>query len=141
MSLELKFPKWERFYFELFKCLLIEFKKQKEDDSTNADIIEFINEISSKDDGQLSKVYYSGMAEQNRQIEKIEVVLTTMHKVKGLEFDVVIIPASKANLELKEKDLKNLILSGITKEQAFKDYLEEERRRFTMWHIQELSLN
>jgi ATP-dependent DNA helicase RecQ len=127
-KLRIKFPNWDTYYFELFEYLLLEFQKQKEENSTYKDLLEFIEEVAQKDDGQLSKIYYSHLKEENRSEQKIEIILTTMHKVKGLEFDAVIIPSSIANIELKKKDLTKLLAKGFTEKQALQEYVEEERR-------------
>jgi superfamily I DNA/RNA helicase/superfamily II DNA or RNA helicase len=127
-KLRIQFPNWDTYYFELFEYLLLEFQKQKEENSTYKDLLEFIQEVAQKDDGQLSKIYYSHFNEENRNEEKIEIILTTMHKVKGLEFDAVIIPSSIANIELKKKDLTKLLSQGFTQQEALQEYVEEERR-------------
>ncbi len=116
------FPNWDKYYLDFFECLLLEFKSQMEEDSTQNDLIEFVEEVSQKDDGQLSKIYYKHYREVNPNERKTEVVLTTMHKVKGLEFDVVIIPPSFTNLPMIENELYPL--SDI----QFKEEIEEERR-------------
>ncbi len=128
IKLRKQFPNWDTYYFDLIKYLLVEFNKQKEEDSTYKDLLEFINDISHKDNGQLSKIYYSHLKDEKGVEQKIEIILTTMHKVKGLEFDAVIIPASLANIELKKKELTKLITLGYNQEQAFQEYIEEERR-------------
>ena len=105
-----------------FECLLHEFLKQKEDESTYKDILEFVQELAQKDDGQLSKIYYNHLREVIGEDHKTEIVLTTMHKVKGLEFDAVIIPASFTNLPLRDSELENL------DEDHYRELVEEERR-------------
>jgi len=127
-KLRIQFPNWDTYYFELFEYLLLEFQKEKEETSTYQDLLEFIQEVAQKDDGQLSKIYYSHLKEQNRSDQKIEIILTTMHKVKGLEFDAVIIPSSISNIELKQKDLTKLLAKGFAQKQALQEYVEEERR-------------
>lgn len=98
------------------------FNSQIEDDSTQSDLIDFVEEVSRKDDGQLSKIYYKHYREVNPDERKTEVVLTTMHKVKGLEFDAVIIPPSFTNLPMIENELHPLT------DIQFKEEVEEERR-------------
>ena len=127
-TLRVKFPNWDTYYFDLFEYLLIEFQKQREENSTFKELIEFIKEVAQKDDGQLGKIYYSNIKEAQKVDRKIEIILTTMHKVKGLEFDAVIIPSSSSNLELKKRDLDKLLEKEYTEEEAFQDYFEEERR-------------
>lgn len=121
-SLRTRFPNWDFFYFDFFECLLHEFAKQKEDNSTYKDLLEFVLELAQKDDGQLSKIYYKHYREVNPNDRKTEVVLTTMHKVKGLEFDAVLIPASFTNLPLNDSELENL------DEEQYRELVEEERR-------------
>lgn len=121
-NLRTRFPNWDFYYFNFFECLLHEYSKQKEDDSTYNDLLEFVQELAQKDDGQLSKIYYNHLRADIVEDHKTEIVLTTMHKVKGLEFDAVIIPASFTNLPLKGSELENL------DEEEFSELVEEERR-------------
>lgn len=121
-SLRAKFPNWDFFYFDFFECLMHEFAKQKEDDSTYKDLLEFIQELAQKDDGQLSKIYYNHLRAEIGEDHKTEIVLTTMHKVKGLEFDAVVIPPSFTNLPMIENKLHPLT------DAQFKEEIEEERR-------------
>lgn len=122
-NLRTRFPNWDFYYFNFFECLLHEYSKQKEDDSTYNDLLEFVQELVQKDDGQLSKIYYNHLrAVIIGEDHKTEIVLTTMHKVKGLEFDAVIIPASFTNLPLKDSELENL------DEDQYRELVEEERR-------------
>lgn len=116
------FPNWDKYYFDFFECLLLEFISQLEEEATQNDLIEFVQEISQKDDGQLSKIYYKHYREVNPNERKTEVVLTTMHKVKGLEFDAVIIPPSFTNLPMIENENNQLTATQL------KDEIEEERR-------------
>ncbi|MBT4412147.1 MAG: UvrD-helicase domain-containing protein [Bacteroidetes bacterium] len=117
-----RFPNWDKYYLDFFECLLMEFGSQMEEDSTQNDLIEFVKEVSQKDDGQLSKIYYKYYREVNPNERKTEVVLTTMHKVKGLEFDVLIVPPSFTNPPMIEYELYPLL------DIKFKEEIEEERR-------------
>jgi len=121
-SLRIRFPNWDFYYFNFLECLLHEFSKHKEDDSTYKDLLEFVQELAQKDDGQLSKIYYNHLRAVIGEDHKTEIVLTTMHKVKGLEFDAVIIPASFTNLPLKDSEFENL------DEEQYRELIEEERR-------------
>lgn len=121
-SLRTRFPNWDFYYLNFFECLLHEFSKHKEDDSNYKDLIEFVQELSQKDDGQLSKIYYNHLRAVIGEDHKTEIVLTTMHKVKGLEFDAVIIPASFTNLPLRDSELEAL------DEEEYRELVEEERR-------------
>jgi ATP-dependent DNA helicase RecQ len=137
-----RFPNWDFYYLNFFECILHEFSKQKEEDATYEDLIEFIQELVQKDDGQLSKIYYNNIRKVIEEEHETEIVLTTMHKVKGLEFDAVIIPESFANLGIPDFELQNLV--KIEREKApservffneenvknnlIREYIEEERR-------------
>lgn len=121
-NLRTRFPNWDFYYLNFFECLLHEFSKNKEDDSTYKDLLEFVEELAQKDDGQLSKIYYNHLRAVIGEDHKTEIVLTTMHKVKGLEFDAVLIPASFTNLPLKDSELESL------DEEEFRELIEEERR-------------
>jgi len=117
-----KFPNWEKYLLNLFHCLLLEFDVEKEETSTYGDIIEFIKDLAYKDDGQLGKVYRNNILKIMPDEGKQEIVITTMHKVKGLEFDAVLIPASYSNLPQR-------INNDITEDQLH-EIIEEERRLY-----------
>ena len=137
-----QFPNWDKYYLDFFECLLLEFNNQIEEDAAHNDLIEFVQEVSQKDDGQLSKIYYKHYREVNPNERKTEVVLTTMHKVKGLEFDAVMIPPSFADLEIPDYELTKLLEKEKTeavikrvkfdelmvKSKLEREYIEEERR-------------
>src|SRR5690606_15639239 len=83
------------------------------------DFILFVKDLSSKDDGQYAKIYQQNInGITNGNVQDQEIVLTTMHKVKGLEFDAVLIPPSFSNLPAFEN------------EAPFNENLEEERRLY-----------
>ncbi len=114
-----EFPNWNEYLINLFHCILIEFNKIKEENSTYADLIDFISDISHKDDGQFGKIYQNNINKIVPDLKEQEIVVTTMHKVKGIEFDTVIVPPSFSNLPIKEID-----------EALLTDFIEEERRLY-----------
>ena len=65
-------------------------------------MLEFISELTYKDDGQLYKIYEKHLDTVGNNSQETEIVLTTMHKVKGLEFDCVITTPSYSNLAFNE---------------------------------------
>jgi hypothetical protein len=81
--------------------------------------VEFIEELTQRDDGQLYKLFEKHALRISPQGLGTEIILTTMHKVKGLEYDVVIIPPSFADLPMKDQPYSPQILQ---------DHIEEEKR-------------
>ena len=66
------------------------------------DLADYLIDIASRDDaGQIYKIYENYRNQRILQDTPLTVVLTTMHKVKGLEFDVVITTPSFAGLPLR----------------------------------------
>jgi ATP-dependent DNA helicase RecQ len=62
---------------------------------------EYIKDVAGNDDGgQVYKIYDNYKLERINQNDPLTIILTTMHKVKGLEFDAVFITPSTANLPL-----------------------------------------
>jgi ATP-dependent DNA helicase RecQ len=108
---------WDSYLMNVFLCLVMEFDSDKEDDDNYENLIEFILEVGSKDDGQFGKIYENHIEQITGQQQSQEIILTTMHKVKGLEFDAVLIPPSVAKLAINTGD-KTI------------EYIEEERRLY-----------
>lgn len=116
-------PFWEEDYLDILSCLLVEFKKDIEENATYDDLIEFIKEISYKDDGQFGKIYQLNIKQIKSNYIDQEIVLTTMHKVKGIEYDAVIIPSSLSDLPVKFGN------NGVP-EEKIPAYMDEERRLY-----------
>ncbi|MBC7523284.1 MAG: UvrD-helicase domain-containing protein [Flavobacterium sp.] len=114
-----KYPNWEEYYLDIFHCILLEFDKEREDESTYQDLIDLIKEISKKDDGQFGKIYSQNIGLIKSDYIYQEIIVTTMHKVKGIEYDAVIIPASLSDLPTTKVAVH-----------IIKDYIEEERRLY-----------
>lgn len=117
---------WDTYSLELAVCLAAEFQELHEGEATYQDLQEFIQELARKDDGHFAKLYEKQydkhLAKLGADKRRREVVLTTMHKVKGLEFDAVVIPPSLADFgfdKYKDKLADNLA-----------DLVQEERRLF-----------
>lgn len=91
---------WDTYLIQLVHCLLLEFRVEREDEAINQDLLDFVADMGRKDDGHFAKLY----AKYHETVEpgkvRREVVLTTMHKVKGLEFDAVLLPASLVDFGL-----------------------------------------
>lgn len=88
---------WDEYLIELVHCLLLEFRVEREEEATNQDLLDFIDDMARKDDGHFTKLYDKHQATVAPGQLRREVVLTTMHKVKGLEFDAVLLPPSFAD--------------------------------------------
>ena len=116
------FPKWDMYYLDLTYALVLEFL-----DSTSgeiqlySDLADYLEDIGKLDDGLLSKVYQKHINSTNEDVGKINIILTTMHKVKGLEFDAVVVTPSDQSVGYKPNG---------TLEQNYADMLEEEKRLY-----------
>lgn len=97
-------PAWDKFMLDVTYTLALNYIDSIRSDyqsHTWKDMVEYIKEIASKDDGgQVYKIYDNYRTERILQGDMLTLVLTTMHKVKGLEFDVVLITPSFSNLPL-----------------------------------------
>jgi RecQ family ATP-dependent DNA helicase len=111
---------WNHFYIRVIHALVLEYLEEQDESQLFDNLLEFITELTYKDDGQLYKIYEKHLDRISATTHETEIVLTTMHKVKGLEFDCVIIPPSFSNLPLKINDL-------LTNEE-FQEQLDEEKR-------------
>jgi RecQ family ATP-dependent DNA helicase len=96
---------WNHFYVRVIHALVLEYLEEQDESQVFDNLLEFITELTYKDDGQLYKIYEKHLDRISAATHETEIVLTTMHKVKGLEFDSVIIPPSFSNLPLKINDL------------------------------------
>lgn len=114
-----QYANWDEYLLNLFYCLILEFDKEIEEGSTYGDLVEFIKELSLKNDSQIGKIYFNNITTIIPESIMQEVVLTTMHKVKGMEYDAVIIPPSFVNFP--QIDNESI---------PFIDLLEEERRLY-----------
>ena len=97
-------PKWDAYMLDVTYTLVLNYVDSIRADyqsHTKKDMAEYIKEVASRDDGgQVYKIYDNYRNERILQDDKLTIVLTTMHKVKGLEFDVVITTPSFSNLPL-----------------------------------------
>ena len=114
-----KYQHWEGHNFDTLYCIILEFDKEKDDDSSYQDLIDFIKDVTYSDDGQSGKIYQNNIHKIKSDLINQEIVLTTMHKVKGIEYDSVIIPSSFSNLPTSYVPDDKII-----------NYLEEERRLY-----------
>lgn len=113
-------PNWNHFYIRVIHAIVLEYLEEQDESQVFENLLEFITELTYKDDGQLYKIYEKHLDRISAATHETEIVLTTMHKVKGLEFDCVIIPPSFSNLPLRTNEL-------LTNEE-FQEQLDEEKR-------------
>lgn len=93
-------PNWNHFYLRIVHALVLDFYDDTNETMLYDNLIDYISELTYRDDGQLYKIYEKHRSKISPSTHETEIVLTTMHKVKGLEFDVVLIPSSMSNLPL-----------------------------------------
>ena len=97
-------PEWDSFLLDIAYTLVLNYLESIRSDynsHTRKDLADYIMNVASQDDGGLYKIYDQYRKQRILQDESIVIILTTMHKVKGLEFDAVIITPSTASLPLK----------------------------------------
>ncbi|SET97947.1 UvrD-helicase domain-containing protein [Hymenobacter actinosclerus] len=127
---------WDEYLMHLVHCLVREFRVEQEDDATNQDLLDFIDDMASRDDGHFMKLYEKHMPELVPGHSRREVVLTTMHKVKGLEFDAVLIPPSFADFATDRNGEPVLNLLQIAEEERRLLYVAYTRARYRLTVIQ-----
>lgn len=135
---------WNHFYIRVIHALVLEYLEEQDENQGYDELIEYINELTYKDDGQLYKIYEKHLNEISDSTQETEIVLTTMHKVKGLEFDCVVIPPSFSNLPLKGNQHKTpeIIQEDLDEEKrlAFVAYTRGRCRLLIFMHKRELAL-
>ena len=96
---------WDSYTIDIAYTLVLNYMdsiRSDYDTHTWKDMADYIIDIASRDDaGQVYKIYENYRKQRILQETPLTVVLTTMHKVKGLEFDVVITTPSFAGLPLR----------------------------------------
>lgn len=119
-------PNWDRYYLDLAYTLVLDVLDELEGEVGNftyADLADQVKDIAQRDDGQCYKIYARHSDGRIDQSNRLNIVLTTMHKVKGLEFDSVVITPSFAPLPLRNELDNNAPLTPTDIED-----IEEERR-------------
>lgn len=98
-----KFPNFDSFYLDCVFVLCLDYldwASGEDQNYTLADMRQYLLDFLSEDSPQLYKLY-DDPRYRNRRLDTedcLNVILTTMHKVKGLEFDAVIVTPSFAPL-------------------------------------------
>ncbi len=92
---------WDGFYLDFAYTLVLdylEFAAGDDERHTYAEMAESIKLSLSEDNPQLYKLYDKYQQQRILRDKQMDVVLTTMHKVKGLEFDAVVVTPSVSSL-------------------------------------------
>jgi ATP-dependent DNA helicase RecQ len=88
-----RFPRWDHVLIDEVMSVLKYYRETNVDSADGADFSSFLHDLTGREDGQLEELLRRYL---NRAPEK-EVVLSTMHKVKGLEYqNVVVAPSTSA---------------------------------------------
>lgn len=129
-------PSWDAYTMDIAYTLALNYIDYIRSDyasHTCQEMAEYIKDIASRDDaGQVYKIYENYSTERILQDSPLTIVLTTMHKVKGLEFDVVITTPSFANMPLHPH--KKVYAEGERPhEDDFADMDEERRLMFVAY--------
>ena len=98
-----KHPNWDKFYLDLAYTIILDCAEEMSSETetfTYANLVEMIKDATQRDDGQIYKIYERHSADRIDQSRRLNIILTTMHRVKGLEFDAVVITPSFAALPL-----------------------------------------
>ena len=125
-----RFPKWDRFYLDFAYTLILDyldFVSSEEDNYTFGQMADSIMESTQTDDGQIYKIYDRYESERIDRKKQLNIILTTMHKVKGLEFDAVIVTPSFASLPFDGRNDSDIDFSAPLTGEEYEE-LEEERR-------------
>lgn len=105
------FPLWDKVLLDIAYCTVLSFIDSIDEQDGKVhfeDLYEYYVDILGSDDGgQIFKLYerYGSkriLGHDSGQDEGLQVVMTTMHKVKGLEFDLVMVVPTFAPLPLSE---------------------------------------
>lgn len=106
-ELHTHYKSWDTEYLDIVYSLILNYidaVRSDEEEHTWVEIATYIREIAGNDDGgQVYKVFEQYRSEHLWKDERLSIILTTMHKVKGLEFDIVMLTPSFADLPLKFK--------------------------------------
>ena len=105
------FALWDKVLLDIAYCTVLSFMDSLDEQDGKVhfeDLYEYYVDILGSDDGgQIFKLYerYGSkriLGHDSGQDEGLQVVMTTMHKVKGLEFDLVMVVPTFAPLPLSE---------------------------------------
>lgn len=90
------FPEaWDDYTLRLVRCVVERFEMEQTDEFQVVDLVGHIEGTFQRDKGQIYKLLQIHEAETREGKERTpNLVLSNLHKVKGLEYDTVVMPAS-----------------------------------------------
>ena len=102
-------PMWDHTSIDMAWCVVLSYIEMASSaynsgsPATMDSMRDYITEVLHQDQGaQIYRIYDTYRDERLIKDDRLQLVLTTMHKVKGLEFDMVLISPSSASLPLFE---------------------------------------
>ncbi|MBK9538312.1 MAG: UvrD-helicase domain-containing protein [Flavobacteriales bacterium] len=108
-----RFQKWDHALMDEVMSALKYYRENHVDTGDGADFGSFLHDLTGREDGQLEELLQRYLG---RQPEK-EVILSTMHKVKGLEFQNVVVAPTASSVPM-----------GSYSTELFNEAIDEERR-------------
>lgn len=136
VDLMTRFPKWDRFYLDFTYTLILDyldFVASEEETYTFGQMADSIQESTQTDDGQIYKIYDRYEAERIDKKRQVNIVLTTMHKVKGLEFDAVIVTPSFSSLPFDGRDNSDVDFNSPLNNDEYEELEEEKRLQYVAY--------
>lgn len=109
---------WDDHTLRLVQCLIERFQAERADAFHVRDLIAHLENVLRPSNDQLYKLLQLEDTDGEESAARTRVVLSTLHKVKGMEYDTVLLPASLADLPAFSND----------DTEDFDEQIEEERR-------------
>lgn len=125
-----QFKNWDSQLLDIGYCLVLNFIAERRSQSTSASVaIEELKDyyydiLRSDDNLQLMKIYDAYKDQHLIPSKPLKLILSTMHKVKGLEFDMVIVMPSNSSLPLIPHNTGSIALDQANN---YADLQEEKR--------------
>lgn len=113
-------PAWDEHTLDIIRCLVERYEKEQTDDFDLSVLAEYVRESLRRDKGQIYKLLQLHWESQSES-RPPRLVIANLHKVKGLEYDAVVMPASFQPLPFPAPDRR-------TSDHEITDMIEEERR-------------
>lgn len=113
-------PAWDNHTLDIIQCLIERYQHEQTDEFDLGALVEYVVETLRRDKGQIYKLLQLHW-EDSGDDRPARLVLANLHKVKGLEYDAVVMPASFQPLPFPAPDQR-------VSSQEITDMIEEERR-------------